>query len=460
MRAATGLLLATTVLAAVWAAGCARPAADHPAPPSIVLVVWDTVAARHVGCLDPDGGPTPHLDRLAADGVLFRRAHTTAPWTQPAVATILTGRWPSRHGVLRLFDVLGEEQHSLAEQLAAAGWATAGVVSHELLEARFGVAQGFGSWNAEPVSGHEGITSERVTDLAIDWLRDRPDGPFFLLVHYFDPHMLYHDHAGFGLTEGYDGPMEPAMGVWAMRDARDRMSGDDVAFLRALHREEVAFTDLHTGRLLAALDELADDDPPIVVVTADHGEEIMEHGWIGHTRTLYDELVHVPLVVRIPGGPRGRVVDRPVSLVDLAPTLADLAGAPFEPSSVDGRSLAPLLAEPPGPVADLPLFAEVSFTVGPGDDARHLEKVAFLTAIMDGPHKLVHDLMAGDWRLYDRAADPAELRDVLDTDPRAAALRRRLEAWQADRAGHAPAAPRLLPGADELDRLRALGYVR
>lgn len=460
MRAATGLLLATTVVAAVAAVGCSQTAADDAPQPSIVLVVWDTVAARHVGCLDPDGGPTPHLDRLAADGILFRHAHTTAPWTQPAVATILTGRWPSRHGVLRLFDVLGEEQHSLAEQLGAAGWATAGVVSHELLEARFGVAQGFGSWNADAVAGHAGITSEQVTDLAVDWLRRRPDGPFFLLVHYFDPHMLYHDHAFFELTGGYDGPMEPAMGVWAMRDARDRMSGDDAAFLRALHREEVAFTDHHTGRLLAALDELAADDPPIVVVTADHGEEIMEHGWIGHTRTLYDELVHVPLVVRIPGGPRGRVVDRPVSLVDLAPTLADLAGVTFEPSSVDGRSLAPLLAEPPDPVADVPLFAEVSFTVGPGDDARHLEKVAFLTAIMDGPHKLVHDLMADEWRLYDRAADPAELRDVLSTDPRTAELRRRLEAWETDRARHAPTVPRALPGADEIERLRALGYVR
>lgn len=455
-----GLLAPLLVALTACGASGVNPSDPGRQPPSVLLVIWDTVGAAHVGCLGEDGGPTPNLDALAADGVLFRNATTTAPWTQPAVASILTGLYPSHHGVLRLWDVLPAARESLAERLTAAGYETAGVVSHELLATRLGVAQGFASWDESAVAGHEGISSPEVTGLATSWLAAHHGGPFFLLAHYFDPHMLYLHHPEFDLTSGYRGPLTAGMGVWEMRDARPEMTAADVEFLRGLYREEVAFTDHSLGRLLTALDASGRADDTIVVVVADHGEEIMERGWLGHTRTLYDELIHVPLVVRLPHGPHGLVVDTPVSLVDLAPTLAALAGTPFPAEAVDGRSLVPLLeGRAAGPLAARDLFAEVSFTLGPTDGRRHLEKVAFKTALMAGPRKLIHDLMHDRWELYRRDVDPGEQHDVLATDPAADDLRARLAAWEARRDAAAGPVDRMLPQPDELQRLRALGYV-
>lgn len=453
--------LAAAAVLAVAACGRAPAPAPSPPPPSILMVVWDTVGAAHVGSLGEDAGPTPNLDALAAEGVLFRHAFTTAPWTQPAVASILTGLYPSHHGVLRLYDILAAANKTIAERLAGAGYRTAGFVSHELLAARLGVAQGFASWDESAIAGHEGISSPAVTQLAASWLAARDDQPFFLLAHYFDPHMLYLHHPEFDLTTGYDGPLTAGMGVWEMRDARPTMSADDIAFLRDLHREEVAFTDAALGRLLAALEATGRADDTIVIVVADHGEEIMERGWIGHARTLYDELIHVPLVMRVPHGPRGLVVDTPVSLVDLAPTLAEFAGTTFADGAVDGRSLVPLLrGGEAGALADRNLFAEVSFTLGPDDGRRHTEKVAFKTALLAGPRALIHDLMRDSWELYRRDEDPLEKRDLVTSDPATSELGRQLAAWEANRDGAASPVHRVLPQPDELERLRALGYVQ
>jgi arylsulfatase A-like enzyme len=456
--------LAAVVVTVASCTGVSRtvsaPSPSHGTPPSILLVVWDTVAAAHVGCLAEDGGPTPTLDALAAEGVLFRAAYTTAPWTQPAVASILTGRYPSHHGVLRLLDTLAADNVTLAERLSAAGYSTGGVVAHELIASRLGYAQGFASWDESSVMGHDGISSERVTELAAAWLEQRGNEPFFLLAHYFDPHMLYQDHAEVDLTTPYDGPLRPGMDVWEMRNARSSMTDADIAFLRHLHREEVAHTDRSLHRLLAALAASSHADDTIVVVVADHGEEIMERGWIGHTRSLYDELIRVPLVIRLPHGPRGMVVDTPVSVIDLVPTLAELTGTEIPAGAVDGRSLALALAGGGDDQLDgRHLFAEVSYTLGPADTEHHLEKVAFMTALVDGPKKLIHDLIEDSWELHHRDLDPTEWLDRTAADADADHLRQLLAAWEASRTVGATAVSRVLPQPDEIARLRALGYL-
>ncbi|MCD4748070.1 MAG: sulfatase-like hydrolase/transferase [Thermoanaerobaculales bacterium] len=455
-------VIAAALLLTTLGTGCRERELPRSVAPNIVLVVLDTVAAAHIGCTGRTGGPTPRIDTFAASGVTFRHAYTTAPWTQPAVASILTGRFPSRHGVLRLFDVLPDAETTLGEVMAGAGFETAGVVSHMLLEERFGLAQGFGQWNAEAVSRHEGITSDQVTDAAVNWLRGRSEAPFLLLVHYFDPHLVYHDHEDFDLTHGYSGPLRPAMGIWDLRDARPSLSRADIGYLRSLHREEIAHVDANVGRLLDALDDLDLTPRTTVVLMADHGEEIMEHGWIGHTRTLFDELIRVPLVIRHPQGPVGLQVDDPVSVVDVFPTLVEMAGLQV-PGQLDGRSLTPYL-NPPFSVegaAERQLFAEVSFTVGPNDGPKHLEKVAFKTAVIKGRYKLIHDLLSNEWRLFDQQGDPDELRALGDDDPNRVRLQAALLAWEAQRTatGSPTGASRALMGDDEEARLRALGYL-
>jgi arylsulfatase A-like enzyme len=463
---------------------------------NVLLVVIDTLGAEHVSCLGPSIGPptTPALDRLAAGGVLFDRAYSPAPWTQPAVASLFTGEMPSSHRVLRLFDRLDPAETTLAERLAGRGFATAGVVSHELLDSRYGFDQGFAHFDASAAGGHRTVSSPEVTAKALGWLdrwlgggeaREGAGGrpPFFLFVHYFDPHYVYLHHERFSRTRGYGGPLTPGMDIWALRDARAALTPADVGYLRDLYREEVAFTDFHLGRLLAGLRQRGLERDTLVVVTADHGEELMRHGWIGHTRTLYDELLRVPLVVSLPGRIAPRRVEEPVSLVDLVPTLLELSGRAEQPAEVEegrpaGISLVPALTGGAPPPADRDLFAEVSFATRADDPAKFAEKTAFKTAVLSGPWKLVHDLAGGSWQLYDRRSDPEELHDLApaagapaaggadggESEPATRALRRlqrRLAAWERERGGAPDRATSAVdPSAEELERLRALGYLR
>jgi arylsulfatase A-like enzyme len=184
----------------------------------------------------------------------------------------------------------------------------------------------------------------------------------------------------------------------------------------------------------------------------------MRRGWIGHTRTLYDELLHVPLAMRLPGRLRPRALDAPVSNLDVAPTVLELVG--LEPDAeAQGISLVPYLAEGAPPLPERDLRAEVSF-VAPRRDVRE-EQTVFLTALMRGDLKLIHDLASGQFALYDRAADPGERTDAFASHPRAEELRRALLAWEETRAADgAPAAKLLEPSDAELERLRALGYVQ
>jgi len=454
-------MAAAAVFALFATAGCGRgsgPSASDEI--NVLLVVIDTAGAEHMGYELPDLGHTPNIDRLARDGVLFTRAYSPAPWTQPAVASLFTSRMPSRHGVLRLFDVLDEEHTTMAEWFEERGFRTAGVISHMLLESRYGYAQGFESWDATPVGGHDAITSHAVTDRAIRWL-DRHDrsAPFFLFVHYFDPHFAYWHHPEFRLTGDYRGPVRPGMGIWELREAREQLGPEDLRYLVALYREEIAYTDHHIGRLLDHLRRRQLDGETLVIVTADHGEEFMRHGWIGHTRTLYDELLRVPFVMRLPGGPEGRVVETPVSLLDVLPTLMALAGEPADPAA-EGRSLLPWLgAKAPAPAAR-ELRAEVSFASRPEDPAALSQKTAFKTAWLRPDLKLIHDLVEDRFELYDRSTDPEELRDLSGAHPAEAELRAELLAWERTREARGVERPGLQPSPEELERLRALGYLR
>ena len=460
---------------------------------NILLVVVDTLGAAHVGCLakgsaagDPGAAaasPTPNLDRIAGEGVLFERAFSTAPWTQPALASLLTSKMPSSHGLTRLFDVLAEEEVSLAENLQAEGFDTAGIVAHDLLASEYGFGQGFDHYDQSSAAGHRAVTSRRVTDLALRWLERRTrirggqERPFFLMTHYFDPHFVYQNHPAYDRTSSYLGELTPGMGIWQLRQRREQLDPADLAYLRGLHQEEIAHTDHHIGRLLEGLETLAPSRRTLVIVTADHGEEFMDHGWIGHTRTLFDELLHVPLILYWPGVLEPAAVRTPVSLVDVVPSVMEALGKP-PPGDAElddsargeeaGRSWWPLLGfgevsqgRDPAPAAagGRHIWAEVSFADQPGQPGFHGEKVAFKTALLAGDLKLVHDHLAERWQLFDRARDPHELEPVSPSDPRFRPLQGHLARWESQRRERLEQ-DRRVPTIEELERLRSLGYVR
>lgn len=456
---------------AVLLTACA-PRVESPLPPledvNVLLICIDTLGARHVGALaaEDEAGldTTPNLDALAREGVLFERAQAPSSWTQPSVGSLFTGLTPSHHGAIHPMSRLADDHRTLAETMKDMGKRTGGVISHFLIHRELGYGQGFDRYDVSPIAGPQGVTSERVSDRAIAQLEAMADDPFFLFVHYFDPHSVYVHHREFSRSDWYDGPArhwDPHINK--LRARRFDMTPDDVRYFRDVYREEVAFTDHHVGRLLDALDRTGVRDDTLVIVVADHGESFMEQGWIGHTRYLYDTFVHVPMIMSLPLHLPPDTIRAPVSLVDVPVTLWDMAGEDVD-SEYDGDSLLPLLAgEPEAEWERRPIFAEVAFLVDAEErNPRMIEKEAFLTAVTRDDWKLIHDLAAGTWELYDRSDDPLEREDVYAPDhPVVRDLRPRLQEWEE---GKTETWGRDFVGLDEMspeqrERLRSLGYV-
>jgi arylsulfatase A-like enzyme len=452
---------ALCLLAGLLGTGCARTAE----PPrledfNILILSIDTMGAEHTGFLNPGRVDTPNLDRLAGESVYFPRAYSPAPWTGPAVASLFTGVMPHRHGVTMPTIDLAAELETLAEYLGGRGYQTGGIISNPLIDARYGYAQGFTDYDPTPIGDTKSPSSKEVSERAIEWLRKRSSSRFFLFLHYFDPHQTLHHHPEFDRTSHYAGPLRPGMDIWKLRDLSGSLTDEDLAYLIGLHHEEIAFTDHHIGRVVEELRTLGLYDDTIVLVVADHGEEFMRHGWLGHTRTLYEELLHVPMILRIGDAlPPGRL-EMPVSLIDVVPTFRDLARDPVERREWGGRSLLPLLLGKEEPGADREIFGEVSYTF---PAPPHSSKTAFKTSLLSGGTKLIHDLPTDTWELYDLAADPEELNDLADRGHDSeATLKKRLAEWE-DARRRAPEgrSPRTFePTPDDIEKLRGLGYIR
>jgi arylsulfatase A-like enzyme len=463
MALATRLTAALLALCVLSSCGSDQAGSDLPPPDlNVVLIVVDTMGARYLGCQTPGLTNSPVIDRLAAEGAQFTRTYSTAPWTQPAVASLMTSRVPSVHGVRRIFDGLDRRWQTLAEHLKGRGYRTAGVISHFVIGDEFGFGQGFDHYDDSPVGNHRAVTSHKVTDQAITSVDRLGDAPFFLFVHYFDPHWYFNHHPDFDQTGDYRGDLLPGMEIGELRALRDQLDAADIAYLEGLYREEIAYTDHHLGRLLDHLRARGLAENTLVIVTADHGEEFMQHGWIGHTATLHDELIHVPLIFHAPDRIAPRRIDTPVSILDITPTILDLVGRPAADPDWQGASLAATLAAGTPP-PDRPLFAEVSYVSPSGwpSGDGHVKRY-FKTALVQGHRKLIHDHIAGSWSYFDLAADPLERTDRWDPDdPVQRALLDQLHAW--DLAHTATWFEEMQQQADldaeAVKRLRSLGYV-
>ncbi len=448
------------------AGGCRRRAAATagrlPAGTNVLLIVVDTVGADSVSCFGLGSPLTPSIDRLAASGVAFKNAFSPAPWTKPAFSSMFTGLMPNRCGMSRVTAVLEPRFETLAAAFAKKGYQTAAVISHFLVGARFGMGHGYARYDETPSRNprpHETITSPMVTDMAANWLDARGAGPFFLTVHFFDPHYNFYQHKDFDRTSGYQGPLKPGMPIDELLDLRPRLTAADIDYLRNLYFEEIAFTDHHIGRLTAHLEAAGLADNTLVILAADHGEEFMQRGWIGHTVSLHNELIKVPLLVRMPGTISSGICHTPVSTLDLWPTLAELAGLTPPPYGLDGRSFAAMLEDTadPGDPGRM-IFSEVDY-VPMNDRKAKDELIAFKTAlIMDG-HKLIHNRRDDNWLLYDLAVDPGEKKNLLGARPFEASMRRELTSWEKDRAPIRVDAPDFLK-PDEIEKLKSLGYLR
>lgn len=429
--------LAPLVLALAAAApgGACR---SRPARPNVLVVTFDTTRADHIGAYGYAGAHTPVVDRLAAEGTLFENAYSSIPLTAPSHSTILTGKYPPAHGVRDngLF-VLEPAQQTLAEILQAQGYRTGAAIGGFPLVARYGLNQGFEFYDdaltpksdnvlggaAAPakrtVVGFEERKAARVNEAAFGWL-DRSKGrPFFLWVHYYDPHQ----------------PNEPPVPY-------------DQEFADRPYDGEIAYADESLGTLLDKLKRDGLYDDTLVVMTADHGEGLREHDELSHSYLLYDSTLHVPLVMRGPGVGAARKVPGRVRLVDVAPTVLDALGLSV-PADMQGRSLKPLLAGPLAARVDRTHYAE---TLSP----RLSQNWGELRALYEGDWKYVHGPRP---ELYDLAADPKELHDLAAERPdQATVMRDALAAFL--KRNSPPGGTRMAAvDAETRARLQALGYL-
>ena len=438
--------IAALCVGAAPSAGMAT-AAETPTGPidRIVLITVDTLRADHVGAY---GGPvpTPELDRLAAEGVLVEQACTPVPSTGPAHVSLLTGRYPWHHGTLKNAVPMDPRIPTLSEALGERGMRTGAFVSSYILHRRFGFHQGFDDYVFEPTESYEWrgklregfwTRGEHTTRAAMQWLTEHGSEPFFLWVHYFDPHKPYLPPPGYALAP--DTPIdlggktlpESVRGPGALRR------------LILAYRGEVAYTDAQIGRLVERLRLLDLLDRTAIVVTADHGEGLGDHGVLEHGLNLFDELVRVPLIVRAPGLPPGRRLAGDAQLEDLAPTLLAMVGAE-PPSDLDGVSLLGWLR---GDVPQSPRRAAVG-------RRRPYQKFRDRYFQRSWPQKWIGTLDAGGSATFDLSADPRERKPTSAEGP-PALLREALAGVRADAGAEASQDP-----DPEVRRaLEALGYV-
>jgi len=398
-------------------------------PLSVLLISIDTLRADRLGSYGYQAAATPVLDRLAASGLRFAQAATVAPLTLPAHASLMTGTFPTFHGVRDNGGFyVGDEQITLAETLKASGYRTGGFVGAFVLDRRWGMAQGFDHYADDFDLSRYDMTAgldaaqhpgREVVDKAIAWLTQDNGQPFFAWVHLYDPHSPYTP------PESY----------------RSRFP----ATAQGAYDGEIAAADEQVGRLLAHLDTTGRRAHTLVVVVGDHGEGLGDHREQQHGFFVYDTSMHIPLIIGGRGVPI-RVVPDQVRITDVMPTVLELAGVTI-PAPVQGASLVPLAR---GETLDLLAYGETWYP-------RHHYGWSELTTVRDGRYKFI---AAPRRELYDTVADPGETTDLSATNPRLAdALQAALRDFTARTSASAtPQAPRAVD-PDVEDRLRALGYV-
>jgi arylsulfatase A-like enzyme len=440
-------------------------AARQETRPNLVLFVVDTLRADHLGCYGYDRPTSPRLDEFAREGVRFAEARAQSSWTKPAMATILTGLYPVTHGAERRANGIAPEVRTLAERLSAAGYETAMFTTNPTVVEKFGFGRGFDRFEyVHQLQGRKrrSVDSAAMVQAGVAWLDGRaaPERPFFLVVHTLDPHDPYRPQ------EPYRSRFAPGVDVASACCFRGgelaALSAEQAATRRrdslALYDGEIAQNDASFGRLLDDLRARGLLDRSAVVFTADHGEEFHEHGGWRHAESLFEEVLRVPLVVRLPKGTAARAtVADPADQIDLAPTLLELAGV-AAPPELPGASLLPVIAGGAAPPRESlawlrhPAFDVAAIRDGNWKWLRHEGALRSVSGGFDNPVEA----------LYDLEADPGEQRNLLAAEPdrrRALALR-----VKAARARFARAHPGDGDGEVAIDpeldaELRALGYL-
>lgn len=313
--------------------------------PNVLVIMIDTLRQDALGCTGNERDLTPNLDRLAAEGVLFTEARSPSSWTLPAHASFFSSSLPSQHGVIDKSRRLPDHFRTLTEELQAAGWRTGAFTDGGFVLPLYGFMKGFDWIHVSPdAAGKRGerFGIDHLSKRALSWIRRKP-GPFFTFLHTYEVHSPLDPPEDLReqFVRPYEGPLPrvPVLRKVQKRFDEGEMTPEDLRYLHDLYSAEVAYTDRILGTFLDALEADGVLDSTLVIVTSDHGENFGEHGHLGHGSWLHESLLKVPLILRFPGVYDGGArEDTPVQLLDLAPSILELAELPA-PDGWVGASL-------------------------------------------------------------------------------------------------------------------------
>mgnify|MGYP006280984943 CR=1 FL=1 len=480
------------VLRTVWSRDEQAPAPPHVAawgspvvwkregPPkkNVLLICCDTLRADALGCYGYEKEDiSPYIDALAAESVVFDRAYAPAPWTWHSIASMLSSLYVRQYSKAVTPFVLPEAAETVAETFREAGYMTACFSLNGWISEQTGCGQGFDVFY--DLVTHldlqmEGTYSERATEPVMHWLDQNKEKPFFVYVHYLDPHAPFKPPRWTrgrytGGTKGIDWVAQTGKGNWVAAEMKKTgeydMSEESFQYMRDLYDEEILGVDEHVGRLMESLEMWGILDNTIVVMFADHGEEFLEHGYFGHGMQCYNEIARVPLLIRVPGVAPTRV-DKVCSLVDVGPTLAHLAGVPAM-DKAEGVSLFPLEDNAAFESRDMVLVEMLDYFeywqyAAVTRDWKYMNWIGEKERVVRSP-----TAPGTNVELYDMANDFDERNNLVDEKPDLAAeLKTRAEALMQE----LDARDLLAPGEDgasedrgltdsQMQKLKALGYL-
>jgi len=483
---------------AFWGAPAVRQRTDPKTggpPQTVILVQLDTLRKDHLDVYGYERQTAPTLKRLAEEGVLFQHAITQTGWTKAATTSIMTSLYPTTHGVHQIPDRLPASGTTIAEVFRDAGYATASFSSVAFTGQFTNLHQGFEEVHeSESTAGRAGPrgakTAREYVDRLVDWLEDHRDVPSFVYLHFFDPHSPYEPNRPYDTMwadpKGRDEYVrqlehlkkfikDAFMASRGMATREELLAGgvDPDAFLRFSkdwYDGSIRGMDTEIGRLVERLEDLGLRDRSLLAFYADHGEEFHEHGNMWHGRTVYGEMMRVPLILWGPGHvPKGLTVEEPVQLIDVTPTLLEASGLPV-PKEAQGQSLRPLFS--PGGAQGVaanggwkrrPLVSEKQ-----PFGTTEFPSAAQSYAIVEGNWKLIHNVVRPpekpEFELYDFYKDEHDQKDLAAQNPEVVArLGKLLEGWkrmatQAQLESDTEATQGMT--AEQLERLRSLGYVK
>ena len=400
--------------------------ADRATDLNVIVISLDALRYDFTGIGGNPDGLTRNLDQFAEESVVFHDAVSAAPWTLPSHMSMWTARWPSIHRVTNKLELLSQDQmvetslspgiETFPDHLIRQGWTAVGFSGGAGVQGKYGFGRDFSVYLDDRYFG--GL--DHTIPAALTWLADNRDERFFMFLHGYDTHGQFPLAEGALSTLGstYEGDLHGDIEenatlreecLSAIRDPGDSpdlteaIDNADAEFLKEVYARKVRDADKRLGDFLTQLKAMGLLDRSIIAIVSDHGDEFMEHGGVDHGATLYEEQLHVVMMMRFPGYTGRHDINDPVRTIDLFPTLFDSMGL-TGPSNVNGQSLLPLLR---GQELDLPIFAETDYRL-----------FTHLRMIKQRPYKLILDLQDGKRELYNIELDPMEQNDISSAEPR------------------------------------------